>query len=276
MIEERMIMKPVFLEARDLGDAWFQALDEVMMRGRRYPVTKGSFEGQNRSGKPITILINYPGTRPLFPQMPEGSNIPPPTTEEDINEYSGYLITGDRQPNEHYTYGEDLHWQIKWVIEHYKKYGFGTNHCYMTVGRPETLFFYDRDVDYEENIKARYAANHIFANRTVMRREINNHWNKNEQVETSSQCLRGIDTWIDDGRLNFWCYFRSWDLWGGFPVNLGGIQLVKEDMASEIGVVDGYMVVSCKDLHIYEHGWPIALMRLRKTEQDREVSDGIR
>ncbi len=191
--------------------------------------------------------------------MPEGSNIPPPTSEQDINDYLEYLMTGERKENEHYTYGEDLYWLIGWAIDHYKKYGHGNNHCYMTVGRPETVFFYDRDVEYIEDII-------VVEDNVVRQRHINNLWNKNPENKPSSQCLRGIDTWIDEGKLHFWIYFRSWDLWGGFPVNLGGIQLMKEYMASEIGVRDGSMVVSCKDLHVYEHTWAVALMRIKKPE----------
>ena len=48
-------------------------------------------------------------------------------------------------------------------------------------------------------------------------------------------CLRGIDTRVKDGKLHFIVYFRSWDLWAGFPSNLAGIQLMKEYVASEIG-----------------------------------------
>lgn len=263
--------KLAFLEATSLGDAWFQALYKIMTEGRRYLITKGSYEGIHRVGMPIVINIMYPGERPLFPIVPEGSSIPAPTTEEDIDQYMLYLMDSAKQPNEHYTYGEDLHWQIGWVIKHYKDGGHGTNHCYMTVGRPETVFFYDRDVDYQESISAKNAANHVFAGRTVVKREIDNHWNKNEQIETSSQCLRGIDTWIDEDKLHFWCYFRSWDLWGGFPVNLGGIQQVKEYMAGEIGVEDGPMIVACKDLHVYEHTWAVALMRIMK---DQKILEG--
>ncbi len=247
-----------FLEATTLGDAWFQALYKIMEDGRKYFITKGSYEGIRRVGMPITINIQYPNARPLHPIMPEGSSVPPPTSEEDINEYLEYLMTGERKENEHYTYGEDLYWQIEWCIRHYKEAGHGNNHCYMTVGRPETLHFYDRDVYYDDNISVLSPGN------VVRNRYITNSWNKDPDVKPSSQCLRGIDTWIDDGRLNFWVYFRSWDLWGGFPVNLGGIQLLKEYMASEIGVEDGCMVVSCKDLHVYEHTWAVALMRLRK------------
>ena len=71
-------------------------------------------------------------------------------------------------------------------------------------------------------------------------------------------CLRAIDTRIRDGRLNFITYFRSWDLWAGFPSNLAAIQLLKEYMASEIGVEDGEIIASSKGLHLYEYSWELA------------------
>ncbi len=71
-------------------------------------------------------------------------------------------------------------------------------------------------------------------------------------------CLRGIDTRLKDNRLNFVVYFRSWDLWAGFPSNLAAIQLMKEYMASEIGVEDGELIGLSKGLHIYEYAWELA------------------
>jgi thymidylate synthase len=263
-MQESYSIKTAYIEASSLEDAWFQALSEVMTNGRRYKIDSGSFEGTHRAGRRTLIDIMSPGTRPLAPIMPEGSNIPSPTTEEAIERYSLYLITGEKQGKEHYTYGEDLWWEIEWVIEHLKKAGFGNNHCYMGVGRPEILLLYDLSVDYREVIIVKdYAKKKV-----IWQRRISNDWNKNPEEKPSSQCLRGIDAWIEDEKLHFWVYFRSWDLWAGFPENLGGIQLVKEYMAERIGVADGIMTVSCKDLHVYEHGWPVALMRLRKETED--------
>jgi len=71
-------------------------------------------------------------------------------------------------------------------------------------------------------------------------------------------CLRMIDTRIRGGKLNFVVYFRSWDLWAGFPSNLAAIQLLKEYMASEIGVEDGELVAMSKGLHIYDYAWELA------------------
>jgi hypothetical protein len=74
-------------------------------------------------------------------------------------------------------------------------------------------------------------------------------------------CLRELDTRIQDGRLHFFPRFRSWDLWGGFPANLAAIQILKEYMASEIGVEDGEIIASSKGLHLYGYAEEIAKLR---------------
>jgi thymidylate synthase len=76
-------------------------------------------------------------------------------------------------------------------------------------------------------------------------------------------CLRAIDTRIRYNKLHFFVYFRSWDLWAGFPSNLAAIQLLKEYMASEIGVGDGELIALSKGLHLYEYAWELARITAR-------------
>ncbi|HEY48602.1 MAG TPA: thymidylate synthase [Dehalococcoidia bacterium] len=71
-------------------------------------------------------------------------------------------------------------------------------------------------------------------------------------------CLRGIDTRVQDGKLHFVVYFRSWDLWAGLPSNLAGIQLLKEYVATEVGVEDGEILALSKGLHLYDYTWELA------------------
>ena len=75
---------------------------------------------------------------------------------------------------------------------------------------------------------------------------------------TDPPCLRGIDTRVRYGKLHFIAYFRSWDLWAGFPSNLAAMQLLKEYMAEEIGAGDGQLVAMSKGLHLYEYAWELA------------------
>ena len=80
-------------------------------------------------------------------------------------------------------------------------------------------------------------------------------------------CLRGIDTRIRYGKLHFIVYFRSWDLWNGFPANLGAIQMLKEYMAQEIDVKDGEIIAASKGLHLYDYIWELAKLRTMRTKE---------
>jgi len=95
-------------------------------------------------------------------------------------------------------------------------------------------------------------------------------------------CLRLIDTRMKNGRLHFIVYFRSWDLLAGLPENLGGLQLLKEYLAAEIGCEDGEIIASSKGIHLYDYQWPIGLARLAGvmpensviTKEEAELGEG--
>ena len=251
------IVKQIIVSSIEHG--WYMLLDSIITDGRKYKIEYGN--EYRLSGK-FVVEMHIPGARPLAPIMPEGSAIFPPTTEEKIEEYFGDLISPDKKPNQHYSYGQDLSWQIEEVIKYFKKYGHNTACCQMPVGRPESFFFYSREVDYDEKIivKERKTGELIWT------KEITNTWNKNPKEEVSSQCLRSVDVWIENNKLHFWCYFRSQDAWGAFPENYGGLQLVKEYMADVLAVEDGPMIASAKDLHVYDYAWLTTLMRIKKEE----------
>ncbi len=75
-------------------------------------------------------------------------------------------------------------------------------------------------------------------------------------------CLRHIDCRVIDGRLIWFIYFRSWDLWNGLPSNLAGLSLLMEQMSSETGYEPGPFICHSKGLHIYDHGWDLAKLRV--------------
>jgi len=215
-------MNTVKIEARDLPDAWFQSLREVYDKGYEYTIDRGSFEGQRRKELDfVEIDIQYPGVRPLIPDVPPGLGISPPTDMDFVRRYMRYWITMDKEPNEQYTYGESIAPQIEEVIRIYKEDGFMTNQACITVGSDRSIYLPD------------------------------------------PPCLRVIDTRIRDNKLHFYVYFRSWDLWGGFPANLAALQLLKEYIVAEIGnIEDGEIIALSKGLHLYDHAWEVAGMRL--------------
>jgi thymidylate synthase len=250
------MLKTVFIEARDLPDAWFQLIAEIVKSGnaRKRQIDQGSYEGQFRLEFDwVAAHILNPRFRPIIPDMPPLLNIPPPTDMEYVDEYFvRYLMSGEREGDEQYTYGERMNEantssishigsehmylgksklppvvnQIETIINRYKKYGPGNNQLIIQVGQPADIMLKD------------------------------------------PPCLRHIDTRIEEGKLHFHIYFRSWDLWGGLPANLAGIQLLKEYMASEIGIEDGEMICVSKGLHLYGYVWEIAGIRRGLTQNE--------
>jgi thymidylate synthase len=206
-------VKISLIEARDLSEAWFLCLREILTDGHNYTVLRGSYEGQTRKELDFVVIqVSHPGTRPLIPDVPQG--VPPPTSMAYVEEYLPYLMTAHKREGEQYTYGQYLEPQIAEVIKMYKQDGYNTNQAYMAVGDADSIKLED------------------------------------------PPCLRGIDTRIgDDKKLHFFAYFRSWDLWAGFPSNLAAIQLLKEYMADEIGVGDGELMAMSKGLHLYKYSW---------------------
>jgi len=225
-------LAPVFIEARDLPDAWFQCVWSVLDNGYVYTIDRGSFEGQKRlEFDYITVQIRYPGIRPLIPDIPPGLGMPDPVESGYIEGYLPYLMTSEKTPNEDYTYGQCLERQIPEIIKMYRDQGPGTNQACMSVGNADSIYLKD------------------------------------------PQCLRLVDTRVRYGKLHFIVYFRSWDLWNGFPANLGAIQLMKEYIAGEIGIEDGEIIAASKGLHLYDYVWELAQLRTQKTKESVDVED---
>ncbi|OGS21720.1 MAG: hypothetical protein A2252_11565 [Elusimicrobia bacterium RIFOXYA2_FULL_39_19] len=245
MNSEKIYLKPVHLEAFDLDDAWFQCLNAILEKGHVYTITRGSYEGMKRLEFDfITCRIKEPGHQ-IIPIMPEGCGIPAPTSMDYINDYLSYLLTGQKTETEDYTYGERLvDAKVKFTerIDGKDMLREMPLHCNQV----------------EEVIKMYKTTGHG-TNQATM--EIGM---PSDIKLVDPPCMRLIDTRIRYGKLHFVIYFRSWDLWGGFPSNLGGLQLVKKYMADEIGVEDGEMIICSKGMHLYDYTWDWAKQRCKK------------
>lgn len=252
------MLTPNFIEATNLNDAYFSLIWDVWHKGRKYLITNGSFEGKIRLEFDYAAgFIKYPHTKPLAPIMPEG--IPPVTTEEKLNEYfANYLMDPTLAKNEHYKYASWLngldHFSeefrgnnetaLEWVIRHFKEKGYGNNHCYINIGNVDSGFNYD--IPYSD-----------------------------EDGRRTSPCFRGIDFKIKDKQLITSVIFRSWDLYAGFPENMGGITLLNEYIADQLDDVEpGPLAFSSAGLHLYDYQIEPVMAILHK-EKTMEIDEHI-
>ena len=262
-------MKIYRIEARDLPDLWFQALHNILESGRKFKIDRGSYAGQTRLEYDYFCgHVEYPGTVPLIPDIPASCGIPNPVEEAYIyggkgykRSYVEYLMTHHKATGESYTYGERL---TRVPVSGEKLKWWNDNKADIIDRRD-----IDGKIIFEEN-------GTLFLNQiewvidTYKRFGSRNNQmvlqvaHPSDLTLVDPPCLRSIDTRVQDNALHFIVYFRSWDLWGGLPANLAGIQNLKEYMAGEIGVKDGQMIVESKGLHLYGYAEELAKMRCLK------------
>lgn len=209
--------------ARDLPDAFFQALRTVYFVGTDYTIERGSFKGAvRRQLDYITIHVLNPYVWdsqgfPLIPTPAEGSNKIPPISKEYIHDYVHYIISGAKSENEQYTYGERIleNGQLTAVIDMLRE-NPATNQACIQIGKPSDINLPD------------------------------------------PPCLRTLDFFVKDRVLNTFAYFRSWDCWGGLPANLAGLSVLSALIAQEANLELGEMVINSKGLHIYNYAFEVA------------------
>jgi len=227
-------MEPIFIEAITLDDAWHQAVFNRFDHGDRYLIHQGSYAGSERIEFDFVVIrIKTPADEPRLPKIPGQLHIPPPVSEEYVvNYFNDYIMGGKKAEGEDYTYGERL----------------------MRAEKEDGTFFSQIDGAIE-----RYKTDGFGTNQIILQ-----VGQPSDLLLDDPPCLRHIDTKIRNETLHFFPYFRSWDLWGGFPANLAALQLLKEYMAAEIGVNDGEIIAASKGLHIYKHVEELAKLRFGK------------
>lgn len=237
-------MLPFFLMAKTISDAWFQLIYNLFDHAYTQQIQKGSFEKeQYRLQYPgIAVFIEHPD-EDIVPVMPPGSCLPAPTTMEYIEDYFvNYLMDPQLSENETYKYSSRIHHpmpkggtQLERVIDMLRETPL-TNQAVVEIGDPE-----DHDVCFGNDGKL------------------------------DPPCLRLLDFKAVPAEkglvLTVSCYFRSWDLWAGFPTNLGGIELLKRMVASEAGLASGPMYVYSAGAHIYGYQEELARIRTLKTKK---------
>jgi thymidylate synthase len=256
--------------ARDLPDLWFQAVYDILDKGNRFTIDRGSFAGQTRLEYDyFTGFISHPGTRPLLPDIPPSCGIPNPVEEAYVyggegydRAYIEYLMTPRKEPGESYTYGERL--TKAPVFGDKLQWWRAIDRDIVDFREPDGKIVFEEDgrlyINQIEWVIDTYKKFGARNNQMVLQVA-----DPSDLILLDPPCLRSIDTRIQDGKLIFFVYFRSWDLWSGMPANLAGIQNLKEYMAAAIGVEDGEMIIESKGLHLYGYAEELARLRCLRT-----------
>jgi len=266
-------VKHEFIEANTLEDAWFLTLYRMIDEGQVHKISRGSFAGQKRlEFDYVTIQIKNPGKGNLIPKIPESYNIDNPVADGYCEEYSQqYLMGHELADNESYTYGQRI---TKYPITDPIKFFHRTGHENIVIKDiPELInqgiILKEKSNDHDEHFN--YFINQI----ELINWLYNNKGHRNNQTVLQiahptdmllqdPPCLRQIQCRVQNGKLHFFVYFRSWDLWNGFSANLCGIEILKQYMSTMIGVKNGEIIATSGGLHVYDYAFSLAkVLRMR-------------
>lgn len=215
-------MDIISIEARDIPDAWFQCVSKIQEVGFKHPVQQGSFVGEVRIELDwVTIQITHPYSEPYDTMLPEI----PPALGIPNPVASGYV--------EQY---------LPYLMTEHREKGEAYTYGSRFWGQVPEFIAILKETPWTNQAILQVAQ-------------------PSDRLLSDPPCLRHIDMRIKDGILIFYPYFRSWDLWGGFPANLAAIAVLQKYMADELGMESGQIIASSKGLHLY--GYVEELARIR-------------
>jgi thymidylate synthase len=218
MTADETPMRLTVIEARDIPEAWWKLLRECLQNGYEYTISHGSDGLAGRKRKEFDCAVIHIAQPGIRPIVPDVPVGVPPPTDID-------------------------------TVEKYT-----ASYLLCSGKQPNEIYTYGEYIESQYlDVMEMYKRGGFNTNQACMM-----VGDKASIRQTDPPCLRVIDTRVRYGKLHWFVYFRSWDLWGGFPTNIGGIQLAKEMMAQELGVADGEIFAFSKGLHLYDDSWEYA------------------
>jgi len=213
--------------ATTIADGWFQLLDLTLKKGRRYTIQQGSFVGQTRLELDyVSVLIKHPYAEPWDQMLPD---IPP-----------AYGIPDPVAPGYVEAY---MPYLLTDALHPTEQYTYGSRIAYQIPWAIDLL---------KKTPNTNQAILQVAG--------------PQDNRLPDPPCLRHIDCRVIDGRLVIMPYFRSWDLWAGFPANLAGLAVLQKLLADEIDIESGEIIAASKGLHLYQYVEQLAKIRTRKGE----------
>jgi thymidylate synthase len=270
----------VSINAKTISDAWFQLIWNIFDNCYTQNIQAGSFENeQYRLQYPgIAVFIEHPNLD-MIPIIPPALGIPSPTSMEYVESYfADYIMDPTVSENETYRYSSRIHnpmpgnidmgipplgTQFDRVVAMLRKSPY-TNQAVIEVGSPQ-----DHDVCYGKDQKLDPPCLRLIDFKVI---PVRHQWVHKAGVGKVCSCGRVFGDNDEpcnpvENILTETVYFRSWDLWAGFPSNLAGLELLKQLVAQEAGLKSGYMYAYSAGAHIYGYQEDFARIRTMKGQK---------
>lgn len=156
--------------------------------------------------------------------------------KEKVASYLPQIVSGEKIPGLHYTYGNRLqeHFKINQVERMIKRLNEDPN------AREAVGVLFDPHVDFDAEHRP---------------------------------CIILIQALKNHGQLHLNAYVRSHDVFGGWPLNAFGLRRLQKNICDQTGIPIGPLTVISASAHIYDFNWERALLLTDKEIKNEFEND---
>jgi thymidylate synthase len=214
------------VEGKNMVEVWIKILDTVLKFGE---VKESEYGIKQKEVLDVVAVIKGDGEIPGWF----------PFSQKTLEEYSKQFFSKEKPKSVDYTYGERL---------------FG-----LELGLPFKIKEYIQPQILKE---AKIILNQIdlvikkLKSKKFTRRAIAVTWRHEfDSVSENPPCLIEIVWNIKNNKLHQTCTFRSHDIWGAWFFNAFALRNLQREMAKELEVEIGSLIILSVSAHIYEDNW---------------------
>jgi len=241
---------PITVHGGNIPDAWIKMIDNIYRYGRKNLMNANT----DRWVKEINNMVVV-----IHDSQNMDLSVNPflvPLTEEKIEAYKKEILSPLLPEGKAYTYGNKLRAyyypspeEIKKLVntKEYKDFEFKQGP------------WLDKNISYKENF---CEINQIQDMIDVLKRDpyfkacVAITWHPADELmrkHKSSPCLIFLQALVQEEKLNLTVFFRSHDMTQGWPENAYGCAAIQEEIAKEIGVEPGLLIIVSGSAQIYNN-----------------------
>jgi thymidylate synthase len=230
------------VEGKSLAETWLKILDIVLKFGE---VKDSEYGIKQKEVLDVIAVVKEEGEIPNYF----------PISQKTLEEYSNQFFKKEKPRGVDYSYGERL---------------FG-----LELNLPSNVKEYIQPQILKE---AKIILNQVdliikkLKSKKFTRRAIAVTW-RHEADSTSENppCLIEIIWNVKNNKLHQTCSFRSHDVWGAWLFNAFALRNLQKEIARELKVGLGSLVILSVSAHIYENNWKQAESLVEKYQRDKLV-----
>ena len=267
---------PLVVRGKSVMDTWIEITHQIM----KYGVKNLMDVGTDRVVREINNLVAV--VYDDDPDDPDLSRNPLNLTKEQIKNYQKEILSAELPEGKAYTYGNKLRaYEVdEKKINNLLNADFDKIDFEFKDELKESRDLLIKNSTKSENI---FKINQVKDLIECLKRNINSKnaigitWYVEDELvrkHKSSPCALFIQALMQNDKLNLTVFFRSHDMYNGWPSNAYGFRALQKEIADSLKLKLGFMTIISGSAQIYHHVFIIAEQMLEKYRKlDKKIYD---